>query len=416
MTRVVFIIPISPKYEEWGNKPRPPHNWNMTNGNWVGIWGGDWGDLLCKALAEYHSEYRCEVWQPDLRADKMYSVQYTLGFTHRCFPAKETSYFKRGHRISEDYSASMLDYARLTNNSETVLLIRATEFTRGTGKLLAAMNKARVIRYHFLNNQILLPVPISTLNPLKAINRWLINREKNLWLRGSKNVLTSYNNPEALDEFQRRYPELNVFLFKQGMDLDFWKPVIPKQGARRSLGIPSDLFVIVLSQRLIPDYQLDRFIEALARVKTRRDFACYITGHGLRDYEAYLTELVKKHKLECRVNFVGFVSDEEMRSYFLAADLFATVPIISAGSAGAKKCMALGTPILHVDSGSTYEFLKKHEAGEFVSARDYEGWVKKLDELIDGKQVHTVPRDIVEDYFSWKKTADEVHYAIQHSE
>jgi len=57
--------------------------------------------------------------------------------------------------------------------------------------------------------------------------------------------------------------------------------------------------------------------------------------------------------------------------------------------------------------------LKKHNAGEFVSPYNYEEWAKKLEDIINGKKkVNTVPREDVVNYYSWKRTADDLHYAL----
>jgi len=53
----------------------------------VGIWGHDWSDQLATEILKLTDEFEYEVWQPDLRADKIYSHTFKNGLTHRMFPA-----------------------------------------------------------------------------------------------------------------------------------------------------------------------------------------------------------------------------------------------------------------------------------------------------------------------------------------
>lgn len=416
MKKLIFIITFSPKYAEYENQPDPEYCWINQDGLRIGISGLDFGDLICKTLVDYYSEYDCEVWQPDLRADKIYSAQFQDRFVHRNYPAIIRKIVKRCKFVDEIYSETIIKQIGEYDDKDTVFMLPAKEYSLWLTEILATIKMSKILYFYFLNNEMLLTNPIHTVNPLKAVNRLLLNREKLLGMREVRDLLISNNNPEAQNKLQQKYPLLRMFFFKNGMDLDFWRPVMSKSEARKLLAIPSDSFVIVLSQRLIPDYQIDRFIETVSRINPIRNFVCYITGLGFREYEEFLKNLVAHNGQQDRIHFVGFVNDEILRNYFIAADLFATVPIISAGSFGAKKCMAIGTPILHVTSGSTYEFLKEHNAGEFVSPTDYDSWVPKLQEIIDGKPVRTIPREVIEMNFSWKSTAYEVHYAIQNSQ
>jgi len=414
MKNVIFVIPGSPNYNEWANKLLPENNvWRVKNGELLYIEGTEFGDLLLKALVEYYPNYNCEVWQQDPLSDKIYTAHLQNGLVHRNFPAKIIKVFKRYKYFKYLYSRDLLILAKCYDSENTIFMIDAQFYKYINVKLINTIKKSKILFYHFLNSKLLLPDSINNINPLKIINNLLIRYNKIRWLKGIKNLLTSNNNPEALNNLKKIFPIINIFLFEFGLDCDYWRPVVDKVEARRILNIPQYSFVILLSQRLVPEYQVDKFIECLTKVKAEREFICYITGHGTLEYESYLNEQVIKHKLEEKVHFVGYVEDDVLRNYFIAADLFVTVPYMFAGSYGAVKCMAIGTPILHVNMGDSYEFLKKHNAGEFVSPYDYDEWAKKLEDIINGKiKVKTVPREELVNYYSWKRTADDLNYAL----
>lgn len=411
MKNVIFIIYFSPPYDVYKTLPEE-NSWITENGNVVHIFGYDFGDLLLKALTDYYSNYNCEIWQPDLIADKIYTAQFNERLVHRNFPAKKIKIFNKFKFCKDVYSKYLLEYIKKYDNKENIFMISSSNYLNGR-KIAKYIKKANKLYYCFFNLQLLLPDKIETNNPLKIVNSWIKNHNKIRWLKQVKNLLTGDNNPEALTNLKKIISDINYFIFDFGIDCDFWGPVIEKSEARKILGIPQESFVILLSQRLVPVYQVDKFIECLSKVNAERDYKCYITGHGTLEYETYLKELVIKYDLQHIVNFVGYVEDNVLRYYFISADLFVTVPYISAGSYSAAKAMCIGVPIFHSTTGDSYEFLKKHNAGEFVSPCDYDEWTEKLEDIINGKiKVKTVPREEVVNYYSWKRTADDLHYAL----
>ena len=76
-----------PAYEMYMNEPRPEINWNTPNGSWVGIGGYDWGDQLGNVVLQETDEFEFEVWQPYLRAYKIYQHTYDNDLVHKLFPA-----------------------------------------------------------------------------------------------------------------------------------------------------------------------------------------------------------------------------------------------------------------------------------------------------------------------------------------
>ena len=211
---------------------------------------------------------------------------------------------------------------------------------------------------------------------------------------------------------RNNFKHINISEFNFGIDIDFWQSDKSKQQARQTLNIPIDKYIIFLSQRLVPEYQIEKFIQTISRIKSNNDFACFISGHGEKEYELYLKKLVQEYKVEHLINFIGYVSEEELKKYFIACDVFATVPVIFAGSMGAIKAMACERPIIHVKVGSTYEYLKENNAGVFLDPNDYDQWKQVFEEIIDGKEIKLVPRTKVTSYYSWEKTAKDILYAI----
>lgn len=413
-TRVVFIITFSPKYEEWGDKPKPINNWTTPSGKWVGIWAGDWGDILLKGLVDHYPEYDCEVWQPDLRADRQYSVNVQNRLRHRNFPATMVRRAKRSRFVQEIFSAEIVQKVCEHDGEDTVFMLPVSVDTKWTREITKSIRSGAILYFNFLNSSILLPFPYAN-NLLKNINRWFANQERKNWLRRVDNLLTMDDNPDALAKVQTLYPNMRINYFMWGYDLDYWSPVVSKFEARKDLGISSDTYVIFLSQRLVHEYQIDRFIEALALVKTSREVRSYISGHGLPEYQSYLEKIVDKYNLNDIVVFVGYIDDDTLRKYFIAADLYVNLPVNSAGSAGGLKASMTGCPVLIVPTGALYEFLRSYDAGAFVDPHDYNSWVEVLSRIINDDKVKVPTREQIAAHFSWKTNATAIKEAIENS-
>ena len=100
--------------------------------------------------------------------------------------------------------------------------------------------------------------------------------------------------------------------------LAFHPPVLPRI-TRKKLGIAETDFVLVTIGRLIKRKAIDVMIEALLEADDA-NIRLMIMGDGPE--REYLESLVKRMKLQKRVTFLGFVSDQDKYNYLSTADLF----------------------------------------------------------------------------------------------
>jgi glycosyltransferase involved in cell wall biosynthesis len=413
--KMIYILSRSPSYDEYSNKPRPKWNWDTDTGTWVGIWDYEWGVLIGKSLVKYSDKVDYEVLQTDVRADKIYTAELDERLIQRNFPAKRKKNFRGLKRDDYIYSRQLLEYVKNYNNRD-VIFIRGAVDNPFLNRLQKSIDKAATIHIFLLSTVMLLPDFKLCYNPIRLLHRFLISKKKRKVLNSVKHLLIGSDNPAALQRLQNEFEHIRLCKFRLGIDSDYWRPDKTVEEARQYLKIPLHKFVIFLSQRLEPGYQIDKFIQAISRVKSKKDFVCYISGHGTREYEIYLKDLVKEYKVENRIMFIGYVSNEDLKNYNIACDVFATVPKMTGGSNSAIKAMALNKPIMHVTMGTTFEFLRENNAGLFLDPVDYNQWTRAFEEVIDGKVIKTVPREKVVDHFSWKKTAEEILYAIEQAQ
>lgn len=391
-----------PAYDEYANKPKPKWYWETPDGSWVGVWGYDWADLIGINVTKASSDISYEVWQPDNRADKLYEAEIARRVMHKQFPAVRKSYWFGLHKRRYWFSKAILKALYECNGDNTILVL-STSHIHLTKQMVG--HKLKILHVHFINTKLLLPIPLTVFNPVRFLHRFLYNIKQRNIVKSFKYLVTE--NTEGTDEIKSINPIVKVYNQRWEIDLAYWQRNFSKQEARNALKIPKNQYIFVLSQRLVPEYQIDKLIRVISQLRSNKDFRFIITGHGKRDYEAYLKDMVEKNGLQEKVSFVGYVSEEDLKKYMIAANIFMTVPIMFAGSVGAIKAMCLETPVFHVSEGSTYELLKQHDAGLIVSPTSYEQWKNEIESLLDGKVVKTVPRSFLEEHYNWKNIAND---------
>jgi len=99
--------------------------------------------------------------------------------------------------------------------------------------------------------------------------------------------------------------------------------ILSKYGAKKKLGFSADNVVILSVSRLIPRKRLDILIRALELLTQNgiNNFTAIICGDGPQ--KLFLQNLVRKKNLSEKVKIKGWVSEELLRLYYEAADIFA---------------------------------------------------------------------------------------------
>ena len=348
----------------------------------------------------------------DKRADKIYSAEIQKGLTHKNYPAIVKKMILGIKFSSYQTAPIILEEIENFQKKNTVFFIPATVETPFTRKVVNLLFKKKIpfLHYNLLNSKLLLPTIERSNNPIRAIHRYFLAKNKQRHLENIKYLLSTRDNSfDLFLEKFKNYSQLDIFEFSLGIDLSFWTPHMPTQEAKEKLEIPENDFVILLSQRVVPNYQLDKFIHALAEVNTDKKISCYISGFCEPSYKEYLELIIQEKKLTGRVHLLGYISNALLKDYYAACNLFATVPILFAGSHSAIKAMAMEKPIMHVNLGSTYKFLEKHHAGIFVEPYKYEDWTAILKQIVSAqKEVHIVAREKVIEQYSWEQTAKRI--------
>jgi len=392
--KIIHIINHPPAYEEYGDKPRPKWNWDTPDGSWVGIWGYDWADQIANECLKISDEFEHEVWRPDLRAKKIYSHTFENGYTHRIFPAVETT-------SKEITSPEMLIALPQESSKDKFIFHLGYPHFIGLNKnIIDTYCRHRfVLTFHGEVN-----LPYNALfrmqrNPLKKIYYLKQHFLAKQYFKFVDHITyPSENNKTTLSNYY------NGTLTKLTMGIDSGKfRTIDKKECRKKLNLAGDRKVLLTVSRLYDLKQVDKIIEILNELN--EDFIILVVGHGTSEYEKYLNEKAKKLLNQNKIRFEGYKTSDELVEYYNAADLFIHVSKSEAGPVSIMEAMACGLAIFCTNVGNTAELLKENNAGIIVGTKEYKIWKQRLIEFLNGKSIYTLDIATVKKHYDWNNVA-----------
>jgi glycosyltransferase involved in cell wall biosynthesis len=403
--KVIFLMAESFPYELFWNDPKPEVNWDTGNGQWVGYWKYGWYDQIGDELAKLTDEFTFEVWQPDLRADKIYTYSYNNRLCHKLFPAQETTAVYGFRTIRHVRSRSICERFRAEQATHRLLL-----HLDGIGE--GVVRDALHISFHtsipiimqFLGN---VQLPLDRAFKIRRNLPALFNdvRDHNTVKRLFANVDAAMCCNKRSKISLARHFKKQISVLPVGVDFDFWKPKLKKKTARKKLGLENDKFIILSSCRFNPSKQVDKMINRMNELDKYFDFQYIVTGHGDEAYQKYLANLGSGLSKRGKMVFTGYLTDEQLLEYYAAADLFASTSLTEGAPVAAIKALAMDLPIFTTDTGLVAELLTKYGKGVVVPIDAYNVWLTELEAIFEGRKVAVLGRDLARSLLHWPNLA-----------
>ncbi len=390
--KIIHVINHAPAYEEYSNKKRPAVYWDTSKGSWVGIWGYDWSNLLAIECLKISNQFDHEVWQPDPRAEKIYSHSYDNGLIHRLFPS---------FRIGRDQYSSqdIVDFIKKNHKSDNrMIFILSFPHFLGINREIIDVGKS----FRFLvtfHGEILLPINFFFKFQKNILKKYFYAKQHYTAKRyfGQIDYVT-YMNDNNLNVLKKHYYKGPLQKLTMGIDTNQYKP-LDRLECRRNLSLPPEKIILLTVGRLNSLKQVDKTIQVLKKI--HHDFLYLIIGHGTRDYENYLNNLSKDLIKKDKVKFIGFVDEALLPCYFNAANLFIQTSRSEGSSIAVTEAMACGLPIFCTDVGGTAELLKSYNKGLIVGIKKYNDWRLKLNKYFSGKNIESLDVAIVRNHYNW---------------
>lgn len=400
--KIINILPHIPDYDFLSSEPRPPVNWDTPDGNWVGIYRNEIPNKLGREVLKFTDEFEYEVWQPDYRADKMYSHCFEDGLTHRLFPAKDVKELHGLKIKSELRSPEMVTFLDDYSQTNEVVINLNGDFCNLSYDILKNCGHLPILQT--FRGTINLPQTLALkkrLNVLATIN-YLKKHYLTKQLIKKVDYVTYQNNlhKNTLEDIYRG-PKAKL---TSGCDFSFWKK-LDKKESRKKLGLPGEVPIFLTSSLLIRRKQLDKLLGVFKELDPEYDFLLLISGHGTKEYERYLHEIAAPLLEKGKVKFVGFKTGDKLRQYYSSSDLFINPSMSEGGPVSAMKALACETPLLNTDVGNVAESMKKNGSGILVDIDDYHQWREKLEDFLNGAEIKPFDRNEAEDLYDWQNVA-----------
>ena len=401
-TRVINILTHEPDYRFIADEDRPEVSWDTPDGKWVGIYRNEIPDKLGEEVLKFTNEFEFEVWQPDYRADKMYSHRFEDGLVHRLFPAETVREFYGVKLRNKIQSNDIVDFLLKYSRQYPVVVNLNGDLSRINAQIIAAASHLPI--FQTFRGTLHLPSTMMKklrLNFLASLTYYFKHRQARKLIPSCDYV--SHMNDLYLNELAKLYhgPKTKV---TSGCNFDFWKKT-NKQTSRQALDIPDEVPVFFTSSLLIPIKQVDKVIRIFLELDESYNFMLVISGHGTEEYEQHLKKLAAPLLNKNKARFTGYVTGETLRNYYNAADLFINSSVSEGGPVSAMKAIACETPLMSTDIGNVAERMRQNHSGILVGIQDYPRWKNAIEEVLQGKAVKLFDRNEASVHYDWQEVA-----------
>lgn len=169
---------------------------------------------------------------------------------------------------------------------------------------------------------------------------------------------------------------------------EFW-PIAP-HFARRALGLPSDVPVLLSVGRLVPRKGVDNVIRALGVLVRRFGMPAelLVVGGGSDTADSALTPEIGRlsaiaaaEGVADRVTFTGRRSHELLKLYYSAADVFVATPWYEPFGMTSVEAMACGTPVVGARVGGIQHTVLDRHTGFLVPPNDPDALAERLKDV-----------------------------------
>jgi glycosyltransferase involved in cell wall biosynthesis len=239
---------------------------------------------------------------------------------------------------------------------------------------------------------------------VEILNDFIIGKRT---LRKAKKIITVSNATKNYVLSLGADPE-KVETIYNGVDLDRFK-IMPKSRneIRKKLGIPQDAIVATTVRRLVYKNGIDTLLESAKITAQKNPQIIYlVVGEG-PDFEEIKTR-VNKLGIGKKFLLTGFISDEELPSYYNAAD-FSILPSKSGEGLPlvGLEAMACGLPLISTDVGGIREVMIDN-CGKIIPPNNPEVMAHTTLDFanIEVSKLKERLRQVMVERFSWEKNVN----------
>lgn len=398
---VVNIMPHGPTYDYADGAP-PDVSWTTGRGTSVGFWTREWPDQLGEAVLQRGADIRWEVWQPDARADQVYTSTRPSGLVHRLFPATRRRFRREDggeHGLHSDALTSALE--ALTPDARIVFHGFRVPCFAELLRRFAPRRPVAVIGHGMCTT------PITEMNgwhrPLTYYRLLLEQRALRAAL-ASVELITAQSD-YAASEVRKVY-DGRIERLTMGCDFEFWRPSADaKPAVRRRLDLPLDRLVLLSTGNFVPFKRFDRLVRTLEGLPESRRPFLLIAGQGTDEARRQLAESMTRLTSRGHARLSPYVTGAALRDLYWAADCYVSRSVSEGSSVAVMKAMACGLPVITPPVGETAERMARHGIGLLLPDND-SAWATALGKLTRGSLPPAFDREAARGAYDWPLIAE----------
>jgi len=358
------------------------------------------GSGTARLIQKYLNGYTTEVWRLDSYCRKAYYEKEVNGIRYRVF--KSSLITRTVH-----YSGYFLKEIKKENNKSNPVFIIIHTHNWQTYLALMYLKNAKIITTHHGEwSPFFVYKKSSGLRKLRALAEMFL--EKMLFRRIRFFLVCDYNQ---LDYLKKVNHEFNYRIYSSGIDINRFMPV-DKYEARKMLGLDLNKKYILYVGKLYKYKQVDDLIKIWLDIKkVMPDAELLIVGNESRDKwgEEFYDFAVNSGAL-----VMGRILNTELYKYYSAADVYVLISLRDDyfGGTGIAplESLACNTPVVS-NSLRNYVGENVHQLGEVPDTLD--GYREAIIKVLTNPGQYTNMRQSVEKYYSHRKAAENLNYAIK---
>lgn len=239
------------------------------------------------------------------------------------------------------------------------------------------------------------------------LQRAVDQAEQNLIHQSDNIIVCSHYMDYELQTFFQVAPE-KMRVVPNGVDIESLHVQSEDPGAFRARYANPDEAIVFTVSRLVHEKGMHRLVEATPRILSECPSArIIIAGRGPEAQN--LKQLAERLRVAERINFIGFVSDEERNLLFKVANCAIFPSLYEPFGIVALEAMALGCPVIVSEVGGLAEIVVHEETGITVYPDDPNsvawGVIRALHHPESALEHAINARRQVEELFNWTRIA-----------
>lgn len=228
-------------------------------------------------------------------------------------------------------------------------------------------------------------------------------------------VLCETSRIQILQHYLADFEKLHVVF--PGIDTSIFSP--KKNGIDKKVNF--DKNSILTMSRLVPAKGIDRIVDSAGYLKNKIKFHLYIGGGNTKEEDMsseellafkQINDLIKKHRLENYVTFLGQVAHAETPAYYRAADIFVLPARYEPFGLTTLEAMACGTAPLVSKVAGSREVIIDGLNGFIIDSHNRKNLAEQMLKLLKEpkllKKVSDNAAFTIKEHYSWDKIVEKI--------